>query len=247
MNKDLEIEDELRSQTSEWSIATLKNDEANLGLYVFESIELEIGLLDDKNQEPSMERQFDHPILLDVDPSSPARYFCSHKAGVHCVGLPIITQLAEMAQTSDEIEMRELALVEHESIVEHLVCTRMSNDFAASPILGLALEHPPATLYYMLSDCSIEKLELSELYFQMPFPLPTESAINHSPLKSLTSSQTDSFEQKIKMMLVKDATLPKIKASDASSISSKECLEIITKSTKVFMKVVKKLHLIDKD
>ena len=26
------------------------------------------------------------------------RYFATHKAGVHCVGLPMVTQLAEMAQ-----------------------------------------------------------------------------------------------------------------------------------------------------
>jgi len=32
------------------------------------------------------------------DPSSPARYFCSHKAGIHCIGLPMVTQLSEMAE-----------------------------------------------------------------------------------------------------------------------------------------------------
>ena len=33
-----------------------------------------------------------------TDPSTPARYFCSHKAGIHCVGLPMVAQLTEMAQ-----------------------------------------------------------------------------------------------------------------------------------------------------
>jgi len=36
--------------------------------------------------------------VLFSDPSTPARYFCSHKAGIHCVGLPMVAQLSEMAQ-----------------------------------------------------------------------------------------------------------------------------------------------------
>ena len=36
-------------------------------------------------------------ILFQADPTSPARYFCSHAGGVHAVGLPMVTKLAEMA------------------------------------------------------------------------------------------------------------------------------------------------------
>ena len=38
-----------------------------------------------------------HLISLQADPTSPARYFCSHAGGVHAVGLPMVTKLAEMA------------------------------------------------------------------------------------------------------------------------------------------------------
>ena len=37
------------------------------------------------------------PPLQEADPTSPARYFCSHAGGVHAVGLPMVTKLAEMA------------------------------------------------------------------------------------------------------------------------------------------------------
>ena len=36
-------------------------------------------------------------LLLQADPTSPARYFCSHAGGVHAVGLPMVTRLAELA------------------------------------------------------------------------------------------------------------------------------------------------------
>ena len=35
--------------------------------------------------------------FFQADPTSPARYFCSHAGGVHAVGLPMVTKLAEMA------------------------------------------------------------------------------------------------------------------------------------------------------
>ena len=34
---------------------------------------------------------------MQADPTSPARYFCSHAGGVHAVGLPMVTRLAELA------------------------------------------------------------------------------------------------------------------------------------------------------
>lgn len=40
---------------------------------------------------------FDYSILLHPDPISPGRYFCSHKAGIHSVKVPIVSQIAEMA------------------------------------------------------------------------------------------------------------------------------------------------------
>ena len=36
-------------------------------------------------------------VYFQADPTSPARYFCSHAGGVHAVGLPMVTKLAEMA------------------------------------------------------------------------------------------------------------------------------------------------------
>jgi hypothetical protein len=70
-------------------------NESYLSLYVYESVELDISF------NTVSKKPFDYPILLESDPTSPARYFCSHKAGVHAVGLPMVTRLAEMARMPD--------------------------------------------------------------------------------------------------------------------------------------------------
>ncbi len=90
-----EEEDDNRSQFSEWS----NFNETDLALYVYESVELDLTFGGSGNV--SKDKPFDYPILLEADPTSPARYFCSHKAGVHAVGLPMVAKLADIAGQPD--------------------------------------------------------------------------------------------------------------------------------------------------
>ena len=66
---------------------------------MYESVELDIAFFNRNSNGASEDkkRPFDSPIHLEADPTSPARYFCSHAGGVHAVGLPMVTKLAEMA------------------------------------------------------------------------------------------------------------------------------------------------------
>lgn len=98
--------DEVRSQVSDWSISTTYGggSESGLSLFVYETVELELGLkmgrkAGDGEEKTDPVKPFDYPIMLHPDPTSPARYFCSHKAGVHCIGLPMVTELAKIAQS----------------------------------------------------------------------------------------------------------------------------------------------------
>ena len=75
---------ETASQISDWSssIATgVDTVQPDLVIHVYESIEIELSLLSKKEINDSI--PFDYPLLLHADPTSPSRYFCSHKAGVH--------------------------------------------------------------------------------------------------------------------------------------------------------------------
>ena len=210
----------------DWSLLPTSKKEPNLTLYVFESVELDIGML--HNANVSSDRLFDHPLVLNVDPSCPARYFCSHRAGVHCVALPIMSRLAEFAQVSEGSKTECFNFGENDSLVEHLICTQMSGSAEPHPILGISIRSPPTTLYCLLNDCKIEQLMISGLQFDLPLPEPQgEQGDRH-----LLSSGTDSFEQKIRSMLKKDTNIPLIKAS-GSTPSTKECLEVVKKSTKV--------------
>ena len=85
----------LALQISEWT----HFNESELALHVYESVEVDIAFFNNRSaaSEDKKGRPFDYPINLESDPTSPARYFCSHAGGVHAVGLPMVTKLAEMA------------------------------------------------------------------------------------------------------------------------------------------------------
>ncbi|CAB4067545.1 NUP88 [Lepeophtheirus salmonis] len=91
-----ESDDEASSQISEWSASVINAEDACFSLHVFESIELELGLMF-KSEKLEQRKPFDYPIALHPDPTTPGRYFCSHGAGVHCVEVPMIFQLVKMA------------------------------------------------------------------------------------------------------------------------------------------------------
>ena len=85
------------------------------------------------------------------------RYFCSHKAGVHSVNLPMVAQLAELTQITDEAVAKGLlpSQLEQNSIVQHLVCTQVFSKNVAAPVQGLAVSFPPPKLHCILQDFKV--------------------------------------------------------------------------------------------
>ena len=123
-DEDEDVEDALEtaSQISDWSssiVLGMESVQPDLVIHVYESIELELSLLVKDKVDKSV--PFDYPLLLHVDPTSPSRYFCSHKAGVHSITLPMVAQLAELVQKPQD---GGFSIMEQNSLVEHILVTQ---------------------------------------------------------------------------------------------------------------------------
>ena len=119
---------ETASQISDWSSSIVigmgSAVQPDLVIHVYESIELELSLLVKEKVDKTV--PFDYPLLLHVDPTSPSRYFCSHKAGVHSITLPMVAQLAELVQKPQDtlVATGGFSLMEQNSLVEHILVTQ---------------------------------------------------------------------------------------------------------------------------
>ena len=119
---------ETASQISDWSSSIVigmgSAVQPDLVIHVYESIELELSLLVKEKVDKTV--PFDYPLLLHVDPTSPSRYFCSHKAGVHSITLPMVAQLVELVQKPQDtlVATGGFSLMEQNSLVEHILVTQ---------------------------------------------------------------------------------------------------------------------------
>ena len=124
-------------------------------LYAYESVELELGL--DLNDS----LPFNCPIKLVYDPlASGHRYLCHHRAGVHCVALPMAAHLAELAMSEDNLA-QITNHVQEDSVVEYLICTRLKDSF--NPVIGatVAVQKLTSNVVCFLNDYTAQVLALS--------------------------------------------------------------------------------------
>ena len=238
------------SQVSDGSTSTLPSLPVDLELFVFEQVELELSLVSSSSNDLG-KRPFDYPLLLSVDPLSPSRYFCSHKAGVHSVTLPMVAQLAELAQRPDDEAVAKggslliSSPLEQNSIVQHLVCTQLFSKNKAAPVQGLSVAFPPAKLHCILQDCKVVSIPLSQSILSQAQPLlctnstdgessgVTSLASATSSVAPATSGQgKEPFDKHIALILQRTTTNPLMKAS--ANMTSEESYEILARSTKVF-------------
>lgn len=66
------------------------------GLFVFETIEMQLGLLFSDN-----DKKYNCFINLHRDRGNKGRYFCTHNAGVHMITLPVASQLTDYLNCSE--------------------------------------------------------------------------------------------------------------------------------------------------
>lgn len=85
-------EKNIRSQNdSSFSLQTPED-----ALFVFECVEMELGLLFNDN-----DKKYNCPVHLHSDRENKSRYFCSHNAGIHMITLPVVSQLYEFLNCSE--------------------------------------------------------------------------------------------------------------------------------------------------
>jgi len=150
----------------------------------------------------------------------------------------MVAQLKEMAK-DDDVEGRNLAntnLSEEDSTLQHLLATKpgQSNNQLSSSILGISIVPfpPPTKLICLMSNYSIEILEISKTYHEVANKLIAEEP-TEQVAKSLPSKQKDVvFDKHIAKLLQRTVTQPLLKAG-VDKLPGKECHEILLQSTKI--------------
>ncbi|PSN47010.1 Nuclear pore complex protein Nup88, partial [Blattella germanica] len=207
----------------------------DIALYVFESVELELGLsLDDDDDT------YTCPIHLHHDIATSSRYFCTHDTGVHVMSLPFIVHLEEFAKAHDGLlpDSPPLELLNQSSSAEYQICTRTSSSSPLSPIMGLAITGTPPVLIVLLSTGEVVSLNLPTV----PVPLSLSAPLlngsasenkeeSYSPLKVLLK---EPFDVHIKKFLKHNTSQPILKLGPNADPSPQECLELVSRTTQLF-------------
>ncbi|XP_018045895.1 PREDICTED: nuclear pore complex protein Nup88 [Atta colombica] len=190
-------------------------------LYVYECVELELGLLftdDDK--------KYNCPIHLHCDKGNKSRYFCSHNAGIHMVSLPMVSQLEELIHDNSGNYLPSLL---NQSVLQYLFSTRTkhTNIDEATPILGFGLLQEPCVLIALLHTGIVIDLSVIDLYY-LPRIEQLEPIMN-----TAKKVNKESFDVYIKKLLRRDVSQPITKIG-SRSMSLSESLELLYHATNIF-------------
>jgi nuclear pore complex protein Nup88 len=227
-----EDEDDSLDKRSSWSHcgSTYSLHTPDMALYVFESVELELGLaLDDDDDDDDT---YTCPIYLHHDGWTVSRYFCTHDTGVHMMSLPFILHLEEFSRARDDSSLLEL--LDQSSSAEYLICTRTSSSSPLSPILGLAITSLPSALIILLASGEVVSLNLLSTPLPLPHSAPEETGRKeerHSPLKVLLK---EPFDVHIKRILKHNVSQPILKLGPNANPSAQECMELVSRTTQLF-------------
>jgi len=198
-------------------------------LFAYESVELESGLLVGGSGDGEG-NGFDCPIVLMADPVVPGvRYLAHHRSGVHCVALPMAAQLAEVAMAGeDDVNHIVGGQVQEDSIVEHLICTKLLKD-KYNPVIGVvvAVNKLSANLLTMFQDYTFEILKMStESYFPKPVNVESMKARgNRTPVRK------EAFDQHIAKVLQRPTSHPLVHSDSSMQMTGEELLNFLTRST----------------
>ncbi|XP_026827915.1 nuclear pore complex protein Nup88 [Ooceraea biroi] len=190
-------------------------------LYVYECVELELGLLftdDDK--------KYNCPIHLHCDKGNKSRYFCSHNAGIHMISLPMVSQLEEFIHDNGEDHLPSMS---NQSTLQYLFSTRTKHTDVeeATPILGFGLLQEPCVLVALLHTGVVVDLSVIDLYY-----LPRIEQLE--PIISITKKvNKESFDTYIKKLLRREVSQPITKIG-SRPMSLSESLELLYHATNIF-------------
>ncbi|CAG0896497.1 unnamed protein product [Darwinula stevensoni] len=212
---------------------------ARMSLYVYETLDLAYSLMrdnapkDDGDEEKEGEKEKE--MFLMGDPGCSYRYHVGHVGGVHSVIIPAVSEFLRFATTPAEGE--EGKLVEAESVVEHLVCTRLKpggDDLSrGSEVWGLGVLPPSSApgpaLVALLHSGEALVLPLRRVHLLPPrFPLLSSTSSDFS-----AASKSEPFDAYIGRILQKSETQPLLKIPKDSKVSPQDQLKLVQHVTKV--------------
>lgn len=198
-------------------------------LYVYEKVELALTLTpsDDKDDTESC------PIRLYKDISSNMRYYCTHIAGIHGIGLPLVQKLEQFAETDDS-ESFLPQLENQDSIVEHIICSQPLSTTTPAPILGFDITVSPVRTV-LISLLSSWEFVCLPLFLDHQFHLLNQHDVSQQNNElSQKQNKTNSFLQYINNLLKHSITTPLLKSnlsSDNSQPSPQEWLQVLNNIT----------------
>ncbi|XP_047367265.1 nuclear pore complex protein Nup88 [Vespa velutina] len=194
-------------------------------LYIYECIEMELGLFFTDN-----DKKYNCPIYVHNDKGNKSRYFCSHNAGIHMVSLPMVSQLDDYINiTNDKIEESFLPSLSNQSSSQYLICTRTKHTGKdeATPILGFGLIQEPCVLIALLHTGDVVDLSVVDLHYlpriEHPEPIATST-------KKVTKEPFDIY---IKNLLKHETSQPITKLGNRT-MTLKECVELLFHVTQIF-------------
>lgn len=241
-----------RSKSDDCSFEESKvfaNDNFNWELFVLESVELELGLQDEKIKEGS-------DILLKRDINNlDNRYFCYHDAGLHGVTIGFIYQLQKFIYDEGDLNLAV------PSRAEYILSTRAFSASKCNPVVGFGMLQSPSgkNAYFSLPICRLKlfhfigilvlmksgqivSLQTSKV---MPLQYSLIPQTTNIEQKTIENSPKGSFDQHIKTMLkLSDySQIPILKLDRKVSPSSTQALQLLLSS----VQVMRENHFINHD
>ncbi|KRT85669.1 hypothetical protein AMK59_2103, partial [Oryctes borbonicus] len=148
-------------------------------LYIFERVELELGLSTSEE-----EAAYNCRILLHKNVGKIGHYFASHETGIHSIDIACLDNLHKFVGKQND-DSPQPDLFDLPSSVEYLVCTKMAASEKVNPVIGFTVHYNPPSILTLLANGQLVTLTLAAL-FTIPTPdvlEPENMEIMNSPLK----------------------------------------------------------------
>ncbi|XP_025831243.1 nuclear pore complex protein Nup88 [Agrilus planipennis] len=192
-------------------------------LYVYEKIELELGLA---TCQPSS--VYICPIFLYPDDSRSDRYFAIHETGIHSVTVPSANKLQKFfSGPEDDLEN----VVNERSSADYLLCTKIANSDNKNPVIGFALYYNPPSVLVLLSNGQLVVLSLAPSLIHNYGDIDYDNIDNlDSPLKKMLREPFDVYVQRI----LKQAKNQPILKLSGGNHTQQECYELLQRASQSF-------------
>ncbi|GIY22041.1 nuclear pore complex protein Nup88 [Caerostris extrusa] len=206
---------------SSWDLQT-PSDDTSVALYVFESVEIPLTVMDDLYDVCQ-------PVRLYKDVSSHIKYHGTHISGLHTIAVPFLQALEESLETES---LEKLLSEEHKRkcIVEHTICTKALPHMEAIPVIGFdeVVYNDGVYIICILASWEFVCLPIISSYFSSKPHLLVE---NNSDSKD--GSSVSMFGQEIEKSLQRSVCCPYLKSSflKQNNTSAQQLLDLLCSVT----------------